>query len=689
MKQLAGQIDSMVGGAQGRPTSPAESFAGATADWVLIRAKIRRIYRYHRPEKLAEVDELLVEWAGEEQELLAKIVEKYGAQQTQQLEVAKLKVVNRHVAKRKLRRGYHVRETAADKVRKRPSVADAAALRIQRVVRGRLGRSRARLRSEAAAAVAADAAEAATDTAATIDKVTPEVPELGLADPLDLTDRVVSIKDESKGSFGEVDERQTRTETNGDEMPSARSVQSDASTAVSSQTASGGEDVEAGITPRSDVSTAVSAQTQSDHDDTDAAQNVISLQAETDGTDIESVDTRPTSRGFAAIQQLRKELPAVRGELTTPEDAQQRSKEKRRRRRGHKDEDENNKITLKIVNADHLHSKRERRYRKAERITKRVMVARIEIAWRIKVATRLRSSHKAATELQRFVRGWHARKWIAQRLAATVIQYYVRRHLRDVTNRRLNKVRDGVVLLQNRWLDRQRKRVSTLRRLAGDAAAAGRWRTQKLIAMKNAGACGIEAAALGVIWAERKAEETWQARYRSLQQLNFDEARRHGAEMQRAWALDVVRKSVRRRVSKKRLFQTIGRRQLKKMDTMSGLLLQSITDVLVDGEEGSIASNSEMPVGLESQPNSNSILRTQSSSLSLPPVEAAMSSRRQRRGYSQARRRGGRQARATPGMSAGYVPRREMVGRGGTQLAAISTGVGIHRDRAALQLRSS
>ncbi len=580
----------MAGGAYARPTSPAESFAGATADWVLIRAKIRRIYRYHRPEKLAEVDELLVEWAGEEQKLLAKIVDKYGAQQTQHLEVAKLKVVERHVAKRKLRRGYHAHETAADRVRKQPSVADVAALRIQRVVRGRLGRSRARLRSEAAAAVAADAAEAATDTAATIDEDTPQVPELRLAAVSGLTDRVMASEDESKGSLGAVDEWQTKgdglpsarsvqsdgstaassqtpsdgedvragvsprsdvstavsaqTENEGsvDEvddddyddddddgpLPSARSVQSDASTAVSSQTASSGEDVGAGVSPRSDVSTAVSAQTQSDHDDTVAAQNVISLQAETDGTDTESGDARPTSRGFAALQQLREELPAARGELKTPEDAQQRNKEKRRRRRAHKDEDEKNKYKLKIVNADHLHSKRERRYRKAERITKRVMVARIEIAWRIKVATRLRSSHKAATELQRFVRGWHARKWIAQRLAATVIQYYVRRHLRDVINRRLNKLREGVVLLQRRWLDRQRKRVSTLHRLAGDAAAAGRWRTQRLIAMKNARACGIEAAALGVIWAERKAEETWQARYRSLQQLNFEEARRRG-----------------------------------------------------------------------------------------------------------------------------------------------------------------
>ena len=159
--------------------------------------------------------------------------------------------------------------------------------------------------------------------------------------------------------------------------------------------------------------------------------------------------------------------------------------------------------------------------------------------------------------------------------------------------------------------------------------------------------------------------------------------------MLHTWALGVVRKSVRRRVSKKRLFQTIGRRQLKKMDMMSGLLMQSITDVLVEGEEGSIAPNSEMPVGLESQPKRNPLLRSHSSSLSLPPVEAAMPNRRQRKRHSQGRRQGGRQARATPGMSAGYVPRREMVGHGGTQLAALSTGGGIQRDRAALQLRSS
>lgn len=372
-----------------------------------------------------------------------------------------------------------------------------------------------------------------------------------------------------------------------------------------------------------------------------------------------------------------------------PDDAQQARTQKRRRRRRHEDGDENNKYKLKIVNADHLHAKRERRYRKAERITQRVMVARIEIAWRIKVATRLRSSHKAATELQRFVRGWHARKWIAHRLAAAVIQYYVRRHLRTVINRRLNKLRDGVVLLQRRWLDRQRKRLGTLCKLAGDAAAAGRWRTHRLIAMKNARACGIEAAAMGVVWAERKAEELWQEWYRSLQQLTFDEARRRGAEMQHKWALGVVRQSVRRRVSKKRLFRTIGRRQLKKMDTMSGLLLQSITDILVEGDKGSIASSSEMPVGLESLSKSNSILRSQSSSPSLSPVTAGVSNRRQRRGQSRARRQGGRQARATAGMSAGYVPRRETVARGGTQLAALSTGVGIQRDRATLQLRSS
>ena len=194
-----------------------------------------------------------------------------------------------------------------------------------------------------------------------------------------------------------------------------------------------------------------------------------------------------------------------------------------------------------------------------------------------------------------------------------MIQYYVRRHLRTVINSRLNKLRDGVVLLQRRWLDRQRKRLSTLRKLARDAAAAGRWRTQRLIAMKKARVCGVEAAAMGVVWAERKADELWQERYRSLQQLTFDEARRRGAEMQHKWALGVVRNSVRRR--SKTTLPEHWTAAAEEMDTMSGLLLQSIADVLV--RDSSSASSSDMPGGVV-LPKSNSILRNHCSSPSLP-----------------------------------------------------------------------
>ena len=249
-----------------------------------------------------------------------------------------------------------------------------------------------------------------------------------------------------------------------------------------------------------------------------------------------------------------------------------------------------------------------------------------------------------------------------------------------------------MVLLQRRWLGRQQNRSDRLRQLAADAAAAARWRTQRLIAMKKAGECGIEAAAVGVVWTERKAEEFWLEHYRSLQQLAFDAARRRGAELQLDWALGVVRKSVRRRVSKKRLFRTIESRQLKKLDDMSEFLLQSITDILVEGEEGSIKSrqSSGMPAGLDSLQASSSILRSHSS-LSLSSAAASVPNRGQRRDQPPARRQGGRQARATAGMSAGYVPLREgaLVGRGGTQLPALSTEVGTQRDRAALQLKSS
>jgi hypothetical protein len=744
-------------GADGRPTTPAETFTNVTADWVLIRAKMRKIYRVHRPEKLADIDELLVQWAGQEKELLAQIVEKYGAQQTQRLEASKLKVVEKHLAKRRLRRGGVAKETAADRVRREGRLKAVAAVQIQRLARGNLARARARLRAAAAAVAAEDAAEAAAEAAAAA--AAAEAPlsarsvaysdastavssqtdsgdngsDAGSADGIDADSApalstarsVESDASTAVSSQTESENDMDHADGSGDPLMSARSVESDASTAVSAQTESEGEeetqtplsarsaassvhsDASTAVSSQtdsgagSDASTAVSAQTDSDDEDGDAG-------AEDANRDNTLAPERPKCRGFEGLKELRDELPAARGELRTPEtelpiseavmapqdepkDANPMTKKthKKRRRKGagkgEEDDDGKNQYTLKIVDAGHLGAKRERKYRKAEKIMQRVMVARIEVAWRIKVATRLRASHAAATELQRFVRGWHARRWIAQRLAATTIQYYLRRHIRALTNSRLNKLREGVVLLQRRWLERQHRRLDVLRGLAVEAAAAARWRTQRLIAMKNARACGVEAAALGVAWAKRKAEEQWQERYEALQRLTFAEARRRGAELQLDWALGVVRKSVMRRVSKKRLFRNIGRRQLKKMDTMSGLLLQSITDILVEGEEEATTS------ALDGEEDDNrrahrggSHMRRPSPSLSPLPAPNRRRGRRQPPGG----RRGGKGARASAGLSAGYVVRRESMGPRGS-LTALSTGVGIERDRSALQLRGS
>ena len=50
------------------------------------------------------------------------------------------------------------------------------------------------------------------------------------------------------------------------------------------------------------------------------------------------------------------------------------------------------------------------------------------------------------------------------------------------------------------------------------------------------------------------------------------------------WAVLVVKRSVIRRVMKRRLYRRINRRQVAQMDTMRGMLLASITDVLGDDE---------------------------------------------------------------------------------------------------------
>jgi hypothetical protein len=42
------------------------------------RDAMTKIYKQHNPRKLADIDGLLVEWAGDEAELLANIHTKYG-----------------------------------------------------------------------------------------------------------------------------------------------------------------------------------------------------------------------------------------------------------------------------------------------------------------------------------------------------------------------------------------------------------------------------------------------------------------------------------------------------------------------------------------------------------------------------------------------------------------------------------
>lgn len=46
-------------------------FLDAAREWIL------EVYKKHKPGKLKDVDVLLAEWVGEEEELLEKIMEKY------------------------------------------------------------------------------------------------------------------------------------------------------------------------------------------------------------------------------------------------------------------------------------------------------------------------------------------------------------------------------------------------------------------------------------------------------------------------------------------------------------------------------------------------------------------------------------------------------------------------------------
>ena len=48
-------------------------------EWGRVKARIQAIYRQHRPEKLQDVQALLAEWHGQEEELLTHIIDKYGA----------------------------------------------------------------------------------------------------------------------------------------------------------------------------------------------------------------------------------------------------------------------------------------------------------------------------------------------------------------------------------------------------------------------------------------------------------------------------------------------------------------------------------------------------------------------------------------------------------------------------------
>ena len=246
------------------------------------------------------------------------------------------------------------------------------------------------------------------------------------------------------------------------------------------------------------------------------------------------------------------------------------------------------KPRLRIVTAATLAQRREQATDDGQVLLRKLAVARIEMGWRMSVKTKRRNRHAAATEMQRYVRGWIARSHLAELLAARTIQYYLRRHTRALVHQRLSKLKAGVVTLQRRWLARQRQRIDTLRAIGADAAAEARWRTLRLVAKRDGRQCAEEAAAVGRVWAERAARRAADKAFRELSKKCVAQAARIGAVVRRNWAVSVVKRSVIRRVMKRRLYHRINRRQVAQMDTMRGMLLASITDVLGDDEASSI-----------------------------------------------------------------------------------------------------
>ena len=532
--------------AGGLSAGPPGAAPGATKltpfEWSAIRVRMRRIYRQHRPEKLGDIDELLVEWAGEEQQLLENIVEKYGAGPDKS-PVKGLKVLER--AQKKFAGARAKRETPAEKVR-RAAQRVRAVVRIQRLVRGRQGRRAAAARAARLAAGIEDTPSEASTEVSSQTESDDEPESAGEPEPEAL---VWDADSQRYRAAGPEPEKQSDAE-----LFRALSERRKARSPKASPAAAASPKAPPKVSPKSlPAKSAPAAKAPAKAPAKASAQPAPAARAQrviVDGVPIlqrKSPKKTPTSKG------AKKRKPRLR-----------------------------------IVTAATLAQRREQATDDGQVLLRKLAVARIEMGWRMSVKTKRRNRHAAATEMQRYVRGWIARSHLAELLAARTIQYYLRRHTRALVHQRLSKLKAGVVTLQRRWLARQRQRIDTLRAIAADAAAEARWRTLRLVAKRDGRQCAEEAAAVGRVWSERAARRAADKAFRELSKKCVAQAARIGAIVRRNWAVSVVKRSVIRRVMKRRLYRRISRRQVAQMDTMRGMLLASITDVLGDDEASSI-----------------------------------------------------------------------------------------------------
>ena len=536
--------------AGGLSAGPPGAAPGATKltpfEWSAIRVRMRRIYRQHRPEKLGDIDELLVEWAGEEQQLLESIVEKYGAGPDRS-PVKGLKVLERAQKKFAGARAKRKKETPAEKVR-RAAQRVRAVVRIQRLVRGRQGRRAAAARAARLAAGIEDTPSEASTEVSSQTESDDEPESAGEPAPEAL---VWDAGAQRYRAAGPEPEKQSDAE-----LFRALSERRKARSPKASPAAAASPKAPPKVSPKS-----VPAKSAP------AAKAPAKVPAKA------SAKPAPAARAQRVVVDG---VPTLQHRQRSPNKAPTSKGAKKRKPR------------LRIVTAATLAQRRGRATDDGQALLRKLAVARIEIGWRMSVKTKRRNRHAAATEMQRYVRGWIARSHLAELLAARTIQYYLRRHTRALVHQRLSKLKAGVVTLQRRWLARQRQRIDTLRAIAADAAAEARWRTLRLVAKRDGRQCAEEAAAVGRVWSERAARRAADKAFRELSRRCVAQAARIGAVVRWNWAVSVVKRSVIRRVMKRRLYRRINRRQVAQMDTMRGMLLASITDVLGDDEASSI-----------------------------------------------------------------------------------------------------